>query len=349
MAVNPLERVGQVADKLAQAKAGRRGLLGGTAGGALALALDRVRPVFADHPSFEVSSRQLVEGPTHIERELRAGQMLVVKGTVSRFEACGGTAVYEPLNKDNLFVYGEVANRDNMRVDVTLHPQSLVIVEIVEGTGEDYDTRADQVADVVKAGVKQLFDEVDGATVIRGVANIRVDTLGGPPCEEVDDWFFNRKMRMAKPESPPAPARAAQEPIPVAQPAAPRAEAPRPAEVAQPTEVRWFSQNNFTSKDAEIPFGDRALWSYMQVWDGKNLNSVVHVAVAPGVVLRVNRGWVGSQWHLSARDDMRWEEMRKEVQARDKVLPDLVVVESAGPLDPRLANRGFTVQSFPKV
>lgn len=131
--------------------------------------------------------------------------------------------------------------------------------------------------------------------------------------------------------------------IAAVQPAAKAAE-------ASPAQVQWFGQNDFTTKDAEIPFGDRALWSYMQVWDGRDLNSVVHVAVAPQLVVRVNRGWVGAQWHLSGRDDARWEEMRREVQARDKLAaaPPLVVVDSTA-LDQRLAQRGWTVQEFPRT
>ncbi len=114
---------------------------------------------------------------------------------------------------------------------------------------------------------------------------------------------------------------------------------------AASTNIWWSSPDAVDSTAAEYALGDSTLWTYSQLWDGRSVETTIHVAVAPGVVLRIT-GYVGTRYQLSQRDDTRWNEMRLEVQKRDKLsfVPPLVVIESPSVKSPVA---GWTVEAFP--
>lgn len=105
--------------------------------------------------------------------------------------------------------------------------------------------------------------------------------------------------------------------------------APAATQPVPTSNVWWSSPDNFDSKETEVPLGDAGLVTYFQAWDGAHVTTTVHVAVAPGLVVRVI-GYQGTRHQLTAMDNARFQEMRLEVQKRDKLafIPPLIVVDS---------------------
>src|SRR3989338_586055 len=113
------------------------------------------------------------------------------------------------------------------------------------------------------------------------------------------------------------------------------------------TGVVWGSEDHFnTITGPELPLGDGAQWTFAQGWDGKDLNSVFALAVAPGMVVKV-KGVAGSGWHVSQEDEARWVQMGQEVAARDHLPkpPDVIYIRSQADAS-KVAGRGWDVQTF---
>jgi hypothetical protein len=136
---------------------------------------------------------------------------------------------------------------------------------------------------------------------------------------------------------------------------------PCPAETSVPTEPDvgvteeetvepiWSDPDAFDSRDTEYPLGDAQSWTYFQSWNGSDLNTVLHVAVAPGVVVVV-REYVGTRYQVWNGPDMaRWEEMRNECEVRDQLpsTPPLVIIESTEDTDVGILPANWSVISFP--
>lgn len=290
------------------------------------------QPVFAQQPTEEVRA---VRGEVRIDRILGAGQMVVLRGTVSRLGTCETS--YETVGRPLVWV--GIANKDNTRWQATLHQGSHVVVETLD-TGElDYDTQAALAAEATFTRVQDIFrrDPSDPDRV-RGAAVVLLNEIGMPPCEEVDDWWFNRRMRMAPPPTPEAPVAPA--------PAAPQ---PGISPKVETAGILWGSEDHFNTLDGkEVPMGDAASWMLVTGWDGEDPNSTFQLRVAPGMVVRV-KGVIGTDWHVwGGPDTPRWDQMNQEVLKRDQVNPTVITVTS--PADASLvAGRGWTIQPFPRT
>jgi len=111
----------------------------------------------------------------------------------------------------------------------------------------------------------------------------------------------------------------------------------------------WSDPDAFDARDSEYPFGDAQAWTYVQTWDGKNLDTVLHVAVAPGVILVV-RDYIGTRFQVWNGPDLaRWEEMRNECKVRDQLpkTPALIIIESTTDADIQLLPSKWSVLPFP--
>jgi hypothetical protein len=117
----------------------------------------------------------------------------------------------------------------------------------------------------------------------------------------------------------------------------------------EPETATWTGGDAFDSTAAEYPFGDAKNWTYLQMWDGKSVTTTIHVAIAPGVVIRV-RNFVGTRWQVSAKDLERWEQMRREVKERDDLsfLPPLIIIDSINDPDAEKLPENWTIEPFPK-
>lgn len=238
MAVNPLERVRQVAGKLAQAKVGRRGLLVGTAvgtaGGALGLALDRVRPAFADDtPRF---LRITSESPVLQEERLEAGEMLVL--ATREVTVAGNTYRVVRPNEALVVVARTKLDENRFRLPLKFTTRS------ADGRTEQTGTVEfnEQLDDIYRTGHEEALRLIAEATrANRPLNRIRFvgmighqDDLGDVHWDDVasnltekrqswwldseGNWYVDR-VDVVAPVLP-------KPPVPVTQPAAPRAEAP---------------------------------------------------------------------------------------------------------------------------
>ncbi len=111
----------------------------------------------------------------------------------------------------------------------------------------------------------------------------------------------------------------------------------------------WSDPDAFDSRGTEYPFGDAEAWTYIQTWDGSDLDTVLHVAWAPGISIVV-REYVGTRYQIwSGPDRIRWEEMRHECEERDELpkTPVLIYIESADDPDISDLPSNWSVEQLP--
>jgi len=118
----------------------------------------------------------------------------------------------------------------------------------------------------------------------------------------------------------------------------------------KPAETVWSDPDAFDAVTAqEYPLGDRESWTYGQAWDNADAASVIHFAVAPGIVIRV-RGYLGTRWQIWGElPRTRIEEMALEVQTRDNLpnKPLIVIIDSFNDPDIDRLPEGWNVEAFP--
>ena len=108
-------------------------------------------------------------------------------------------------------------------------------------------------------------------------------------------------------------------------------------------ELPPFDKSDIDVQTGYASIGDPSAWIVLQVWDGRNLSTVVHGVIEPGASVQIPAPVVGSVWTVYdiSRDSLisRAIEMRQEVVERDKIPEPPLVYVGAAP-----ASQGFTTQ-----
>jgi len=134
-------------------------------------------------------------------------------------------------------------------------------------------------------------------------------------------------------------------PTPMPQPT----DTPAPTPMPEAVPAVWSDPDAFDARGTVYPLGDKTAWVYFQAWDGSNVASVIHGAVAPGLVIRI-RGYVGTRWLIwNSLPSDRLQEMAQEVAKRDQLpdTPDVIIIESIDDPDISKLPPSWSVESFP--